>query len=147
MWKMKFPGTGLDEMPLSEKSCLLTSVSCRTINTGQALCWASLVAQWWGIHLSMQETEVWPLGWEDPLEEEMATYSRILAWEIPWTEELAGYSPWGHKRVGHGLVTKQQQQSPLLGSWTQGNKCLEYSKTEDVKMENEDTFILLKQWK
>ena len=35
----------------------------------------------------MQETQVWSLGWEDPLEEEMATHSSILAWEIPWTEE------------------------------------------------------------
>ena len=43
----------------------------------------------------MQETQVRFLGWEDPLEKEMATRSSILAWEIPWTEELAGYSPWG----------------------------------------------------
>ena len=35
----------------------------------------------------MQETQVQPLGWEDPLEEEMATHSSILAWEIPGTEE------------------------------------------------------------
>ena len=35
----------------------------------------------------MQETQVRSLGWEDPLEEKMATHSRILAWEIPWTEE------------------------------------------------------------
>ena len=35
----------------------------------------------------MQETRVWSLGLEDPLEREMATHSRILAWEIPWTEE------------------------------------------------------------
>ena len=34
-----------------------------------------------------QETRVWSLGWEDPLEKEMATSSIILAWEIPWTEE------------------------------------------------------------
>ena len=33
------------------------------------------------------------VGWEDPLEEEMATHSNILAWRIPWTESLAGYSP------------------------------------------------------
>ena len=42
----------------------------------------------------------------------MATYSSILAWEILWTEKpgsLAGYSPWGRKRVGHDLATKQQQ--------------------------------------
>ena len=35
----------------------------------------------------MQEMQVQSLGWEDPLEEEMSTHSRILAWEIPWTEE------------------------------------------------------------
>ena len=34
-----------------------------------------------------QDTQVRSLGWEDPLEEEMATHSKILAWEIPWTEE------------------------------------------------------------
>ena len=38
----------------------------------------------------MQEMQVRSLGWEDPLEEKMATHSRILAWEIPWTEELGG---------------------------------------------------------
>ena len=36
------------------------------------------------------ETWVWPLGWEDPLEKEMATHSSILAWRIPWTEEPGG---------------------------------------------------------
>ena len=47
---------------------------------------------------AMQETGVWSLGKEDPLEEEMATHSSILAWEIPWTEEPSGlYSPWGRK--------------------------------------------------
>ena len=37
--------------------------------------------------LPMQETQVHYLGWEDPLEKEMATHSSILAWRIPWTEE------------------------------------------------------------
>ena len=45
----------------------------------------------------MQETRVRSLGWEDPLEEGMATHSRILAWRIPWTEEPGGNSPWGWK--------------------------------------------------
>ena len=36
---------------------------------------------------AMQETQVQPLGWEDPLEKEMEAYSNILAWRIPWTEE------------------------------------------------------------
>ena len=35
----------------------------------------------------MQETWVRSLGWDDPLEKEMATHSSILAWKIPWTEE------------------------------------------------------------
>ena len=53
------------------------------------------------------------MGWEDPLEKEMATYSSILAWKIPWRKEpsaLQPFSIWGHKRIGHNLVTKLQQQ-------------------------------------
>ena len=46
---------------------------------------------------------------EDPLEKEMATHSSILAREILWIETPAGCSPWGCKRVGHDLATKQQQ--------------------------------------
>ena len=46
---------------------------------------------------AMKETGVRSLGWEDPLEKEMATHSSILAWRIPWTEEPGSYSPWGHK--------------------------------------------------
>ena len=47
----------------------------------------------------MWETRVWSLGWEDPLEKEMATHSSILAWRIPWTEEPVGYSPRGGKEL------------------------------------------------
>ena len=54
---------------------------------------------------AVQETQVQSLGWEDPLEKEMATHSSILAWEIPWTEGT-GYCPWGHKRVRHDLAAK-----------------------------------------
>ena len=39
------------------------------------------------------------LGWEDPLEEDTATHSSVLAWRIPQTESLAGYSPQGHKET------------------------------------------------
>ena len=49
------------------------------------------------------------LGWEDPLEEEMATHSSIPAWNIPWTEEPGKLQPMGSQRAGHNLVTKQQQ--------------------------------------
>ena len=57
-----------------------------------------------------QETRVQTLGQEDPLEKEMATHSTILAKEIPQTEEPGGLESVGSKKVGHNLVTKQQQQ-------------------------------------
>ena len=55
---------------------------------------------------AMQEMETWvqSLGWEDPLKEEMAKQSSILAWKIQ--RSLAGYSPWGHKRIGHNWATE-----------------------------------------
>ena len=57
-----------------------------------------------------QETQVPPLGWEDPLEKGMATHSNILAWRIPWTGEPGGLQSMGSQRVGHDLMTKQHQQ-------------------------------------
>ena len=55
---------------------------------------------------AMQETWVHSLGWKDPLEEGMATYSSILSWKIPWTEEPCGLqSPRGHKEVEPTEVT------------------------------------------
>ena len=62
---------------------------------------ASLVAQWERICLPMQETWVRSLGQEDPLQEEMATHSSILAWEIPRTEEPGGLQSMGSQRVRH----------------------------------------------
>ena len=53
----------------------------------------------------MQETGIGSLGWEEPLEKEMATHSTILAWEIPWTEKPHGLQSMGLQRVGHDLVT------------------------------------------
>ena len=50
---------------------------------------------------AMQETQVRSLGWEDPLEERMATHSSILAWRIPWTEEPGGLQFLGWQRVRH----------------------------------------------
>ena len=51
----------------------------------------------------MQETWVRSLGWEDPLEEEEATHSNILAWEIPWTEMPDGLQSMGSQRGRHEL--------------------------------------------
>jgi hypothetical protein len=50
---------------------------------------------------AMQETLVRSLGWEDPLEKEMATHSSILAWKISRTEEPGGLQSMGSQRVGH----------------------------------------------
>ena len=49
------------------------------------------------------------LSWEDPLDEEMATHSSMLAWKIPWTEEPGGQQSMGH-RVRLTWATKQRQQ-------------------------------------
>ena len=49
----------------------------------------------------MQKTQIQSPGWEDPLEEEMATHSSILAWEIPWTEEPGGLQSMEPQRVKH----------------------------------------------
>ena len=50
---------------------------------------------------AMRATQVRSLGWEDPLEKEMAIHSSILAWRIPWTEEPGGLQSTGLQRVGH----------------------------------------------
>ena len=49
---------------------------------------------------AMQKTWVRSLGWEDPLEEDMATHSSIIAWGIPWTEEPDRQQSMGSQRIG-----------------------------------------------
>ena len=61
--------------------------------------WASLVAQLVKNSPAMQETWVQSLGWEDPLEEGMATHCSVLAWRIPWTEESGGLQFMESQRV------------------------------------------------
>ena len=62
---------------------------------------ASLVAQRLKHLPGMQETWVRSLGWEDPLEKEMATHTSTLAWRIPWREEPGGLQSMGSQGVGH----------------------------------------------
>ena len=50
---------------------------------------------------TMQETQVPSLGWEDLMEESMATHSSTLAWKIPWMEERGRLQSMGSQRVGH----------------------------------------------
>ena len=63
--------------------------------------WDSLVAQTVKRLPTMRETRVRSLGWEDPLEKEMATHSSALAWKIPWMEEPGRLQSMGLQRVGH----------------------------------------------
>ena len=65
------------------------------------LYWASLVAQMVKNLPVMQETWVWSLGWEDPLEKGMATYLVFLPGKSSWTEELGGLQSLEFQRVGH----------------------------------------------
>ena len=61
--------------------------------------------RWWLVvknplaHAGGKQTQVQPLGWQNPLEESMPTHSSILAWRIPWTEEPGGLHPWGYKEL------------------------------------------------
>ena len=77
----------------SWKSALIGNKTKRVAN-------ASLLAQMLRSLPAMRETRVHSLGWEDPLEEEMAIYSSILAWEISWTEEPGGLQSMALQRVG-----------------------------------------------
>ena len=63
--------------------------------------WASLVGQMVKNLPAVRETCVQSLGWEDPLEEGMATHSRILVWRIPQTEESGRLQSMGSQRVRH----------------------------------------------
>ena len=70
-------------------------------NSTQVHVHSSLVAQRIKRLPAMQETRVQSLGWEDPLEKEMATHSSILAWRIPWTKEPGRLQSMGSQRVRH----------------------------------------------
>ena len=69
------------------------------INITYIQLWASLVVQMVKCLPTMQETWVRSLGWEDPLEKEIATHFGILVWRISWTEKPGGlFSSWNHKQ-------------------------------------------------
>ena len=82
----------------------------------KSVCFLWLPQEWWALFIqecllntpealavknlpAVPETWVWSLGWEDPLEERMATHSSILAWRIPRTEEPGGLQSVGSRRV------------------------------------------------
>ena len=69
-------------------------------------------------HLSkVQKTRVLTLGWEDPMEKEMATHSSTLAWKIPWTEEPGGLQSTGLQRVRHDWATSLSLSPVMAGGF------------------------------
>ena len=67
----------------------------------------------------MRKTRVRALGWEDPLEKEMAIHSSNIAWKIPWTEGPGRLQSMGSQRVGHDWATTQKIQPKLeYPTWT-----------------------------
>ena len=78
---------------------------CYSLNSVSLSPWVSLVAQTVKNLPAMQKLWFWSLGQEDPLREEMATHSSVLAWGIPWREEPGGLQSMGSQRVGHDWAT------------------------------------------
>ena len=91
----EFPGGGGDTFKWRREAwtprLLITST----------LSWTSLVAQMVKRLSTMWETQVRALGWEDPLEKEMAIHSSTIAWTIPWTDEPGRLQSMGLQQVGH----------------------------------------------
>ena len=91
-------------------------VSCSLNSQCLEFRWTSLVAQMVKNLPAMQETRVWSLDQEDPLEKGMATHSSILAWEIPWTEEPGRLQCMGSQTVGHDWTTNTHTHTQDSGS-------------------------------
>ena len=87
----------------SQKSSSMLFLVCFSVLLWEN--WASLVAQSVKNLPAVQETPVWSLGREDPLEKEMATHASILVWRISWTQEPGGLQSMESKRAGHDWAT------------------------------------------
>ena len=95
IWKPEILATGLPKKPLPS-FLRLNTIPLRNfpvVHPGKQI--KNLLA--------VQETQVWSLGWKDPLEKGMATHSSILAWRIRWTEEPGGLRSTGSQRVRQQL--------------------------------------------
>ena len=77
----------------------------------------SLVAQLVKNPPTVQETWIWSLAWEDPLEKGKATHSGILGWKIPWVGESAELQSTGSQRVRHDWVTNTQREKNQRADW------------------------------
>ena len=100
-WRTGKPGVG------QSMESWRVGLNWATEQQQQRVLQTSQVAQWSRTSLPMQETQVWSLGLEDPLEEEMSTPSSVLAWKIPWREEPGGLQSMGSQTVRHSWAYTQ----------------------------------------
>ena len=117
-----------------------THEACSRIGIGYPLqySWASLVAQKVKNLPTMWKTWVRSLGWEDFLEEGMATHSSILAWRIPWTEEPGGLRSMWLQRIRHGWATSKHS--------TQYTREKNYHSNPEIIGPKTDGFALVVLW-
>ena len=97
---LSIPSTLLSHHSSTYQNCINSNMSMGYMIRSPQL-WTSLVAQTVKRLSMMRETQVRSLGWEDPLEKEMAIHSSTIAWKIPWTEEPDRLQSMGSQRVGH----------------------------------------------
>ena len=108
-------------------SKLLFIYLCRSLWKCTKVFGASLVALLVKNPPAMQDTLVWFLGQEDPLEKGMASHSSILAWRTPWTEDPGGLQSMGSQRVRHDWATKHSiAQRYLKIKWRGFELCFPY---------------------
>ena len=91
----------------SQSRTVHTSMFCTVFqyNFSFIVSFSLSIIPWWFSCQRKPETWVQSLGWEDPLEKEMATHSSTLAWKIPWVEEHGRLQSMGSQRVGHDWAT------------------------------------------
>ena len=93
--------------------CLPTTLKLFVSLTVLPLCWGFSGGSVVKNLPAKQETHIQCLGWEDPLEKEIATHSSTLAWEIPWTEEPSRLQSTGLQRLRYNLATEPPPSPPL----------------------------------
>ena len=101
--------------PVLTELVLSTHAGSRWVQVWTHFC--HVVAQTVKCLSAMQETQVRYLGWEDPLEKEVAAHSSILAWKIPWMAEPGRLLSMGSQRVGHNWATSLHFTSLPLAVW------------------------------
>ena len=105
MVQLSYPYTTTGKTITLTRRTFVVKVMSQLFNMLFGFVMASLVAQRLKNLPAVWETQFWSLGWEDPLEKEMATHSSTLAWKVPWMEEPGRLQSRWWQRVGHDWET------------------------------------------